>query len=221
MKYILITFYSLLVFSLYGQEIELFGGTSLIDYYDSEGRELTNFNNYSSDPGFQFGVTFDHIKIDSHHYSFFIQFEKYNGQISARSGGLGGGVRTTAEIEKSLISFGVHLLNRKIYKELKLGFAIVASGLVNESFSGTMKGYGGVDPATVPDIDLTEKYDQFNNSLYLGFMASLAYDIRLNDKFSLSPRYSFYLGATQEVRDFPTALRSMRHQFNLGIKRSI
>ena len=205
----------------FGQtSIELYGGYYKNYFYDN----LDIGRRYQSDytpgnNGYSLGIGIDRIKIERLRLRFTLQYDKYDGAIKVSDGGLGGGYTTKANIDKSLLTFGIFPVNFKILKALDINAGFELSSLIQESFEGTMSGYLLGQGAWSEDIK--DKYDTFNNNFYVGLKGRLAYGINIGKDLFLTPQYQFYFGLSNEFIQFPKDTKSMRHYFGVGIEKII
>ena len=204
--------------NLFSQNLEIIGGlnsNSFFNFVQSDGR----FNSsYNSEQGYTIRVGLGDIKLESLNFRFTLSYEKYGGEIDVSFYGLGGGTRTQAAIDKSVISLGVFPINFKIIDRIDLNFGFEISGLINENYSGTSSGHLMGDSWS---YDLNEKYDRYSAKMYFGLRGRIAYDFNVSEKLAISPQYSYYLGLSREFDKFPDETKSMRHFFGIGLQRKI
>lgn len=197
------------------QTIELRAGLNSNMYFDLQNGEAPyNTPSYSSEIGNYFGVSFKNLKVDSFYYEVSIAYENYGGTARARSGGLGGGRSVNAEINKSVISIGIIPFNQTLFKGLNLDAGFIFSFLIDETFNGSLTQAAGNIPTTT---SLMEEYNKFNSTVTLGLQARLNYSIAINEKYVLSPFYTYYFGILNEFTNFPARTKSMRHQLGIGL----
>jgi hypothetical protein len=199
------------------QSIEIIGGLNKNVFFDRGGGARFN-SSYTSELGFVGRIGLD-IKLDWLQTRFTLSFDKYSGKLTAHDGGQAGSYTTTADIDKSIISFGFFPINFKIIKRIDLNFGIEQSILIHERFNGTNSGYmiGG----STWDYNLEDRFDKYSSKGYFGLRGRLAYDFNLTDNLILSPQYSFYYGLSNEFIEFPEYTKSMRHYFCIGLEKKI
>lgn len=213
---ILLSFITCLLSTIQAQSYEIRAGIGLNKFYDFKVDDVPyNAPTYSSDLSSYFGVTIENLKIDDSPFDLSLAFENYSGSARSRTGGLGGGRAVSAEINKTLVSIGIHPFNQNIFKKLKLRAGFVVSVLLHETFSGTVTQSAGNSPTTT---SLQNEYEKFNSDFYFGLQASLSYDVKVKENFILFPYYSYYLGIINEFSDFPSQTKSMRHHLGIGIR---
>lgn len=205
--------------SVYGQSIELYGGLSNNRFHDYRQNEGRYSSSYEPGNGYSIGIAVDSIKADVMSLRLTLKFDKYAGSLKASGGGQGGGHTTEAQIEKSLISLGVFPVNLQILKRIDFNFGFEIARLVSESYVGTRSGWAMNQPAW--SYELEEMYEEYSSYMSFGISARLAYNLRIDETFSLSPQYSFYFGLVNEFGRFPEATKSMRHFLGLGIKKKL
>lgn len=203
---------------LFSQNIELIGGgsyNSFFEFHKDEGHYITS---YQPEWGCMFKVAIDDIKFEEQGLRFTLGYVNYGGKINAYNGGLGGGSRTLADVNKSVLSLGIYPFNFKILKRIDFNLGVEVSGLLHETFSGIIYSWTMGESTS---IVLEERYEKYSTSFYIGLQARLAYDIKIVEGWAISPQYSYYLGLSKEFVKFPTAARSMRHYFCIGIQRAL
>lgn len=216
LKQILIALLLIFNTSLFAQNLEVIAGLNQNQFFDYNQDEGSYYSSYQSDHGFAVRIGIEDIKVDWMNLRFTMGFEQYGGEIDVSGGGQGGDYRTTAEIDKSVLSLGLFPLNFKIWERIDLNFGLEFSALLNESYQGRIRGntLGGI-PRTE---SMEERYDNYSNKTHWGLRGRLAYDFEINDRYSISPQYSYYLGLTDEFSEFPEDTKSMRHYFSLGFQ---
>ena len=60
---------------------------------------------------------------------------------------------------------------------------------------------------------------KINKNFFFGIAAMISYDIRIKEKWYISPQYKFYLGLTKEFENTEANIKSMRHNISIGIIR--
>lgn len=206
-------------FSAIGQNIELYGGQNTNHFHDY-GQNVGHFqSSYNPGYGYSFGLAVDSIKADWMTLRFTLKFDKYSGSLTASDGGLGGGYTTEAEIEKSLISFGVFPFNFQIIKRIDFNLGFEISKLISESYKGTSSGWVMGQPNW--HYDLQERYSKYGSSISFGLSSRLAYNLQIGECITIYPQYSFYFGLSKEFIEFPESTKSVRHFIGIGIKKRV
>jgi len=219
MKKILTGLIILCSLTAYSQNIELIGGLNKNNFFDFQQNEGHFSSSYQPDYGYTIRLGVENITFDCLTLRFTLGFDKYEGELTASDGGLGGRYTTDAKIDKSVISLGVFPLNFKIVDRIDLNFGFELSGLIRENYSGTSSGWLMGNPDW--SYDLNDKYDKFNSKTYFGLRGRIAYDFNISDKLAISPQYSYYFGLVKEFDEFPEETKSMRHYFCIGLQRKL
>ena len=218
MRYFNTIFFLFIYLISHSQKLEVYGGLNYIQFFDIKNDVPYNNSLYDSSPSFSLGIGMDKLPLTDLPFRLTLGFDSYQGFAQARSGGLGGGRRTSVELRKSLISMGIYHPNEKIYKNLCMNVGLVISALISETFNGTTTTAAGNIPTT---IDLKQDREKFNSSLYLGFQARIKYYFQLKNEMNIFPYYAFYFGVSNEFITFPKSTKSMRHHLGLGINFSL
>ncbi len=224
MKKLLIGLFLLSSLSLFSQNIELIGGVNKNVFFNFPRNQGNFSSSYNADYGFSVRIGVDNIKNRRMSLRFTLGYDKYGGELTAIEGGLGGSHTTEAKINKSIISLGLFPLNFRIINKIDLNIGVELARLIYEQYSGTTSGFHmGHDSWSYNSwsYNLADKYDHFNAKTYVGIVARIAYDFNISDKWAISPQYSYYLGLSDEFKEFPETTKSMRHNFCIGIQRKI
>lgn len=219
MKKICFLLFSIICVVAVSQDIEIFVGPNqniFHDYSDGEG----HFNSsYKDRIGYSFGVGIENIKIDWLKLRLALSYEKYGGELAVTSGGLGGEFTTAADIDKSVVSFGIYPINLTFIKRFNFNAGIEISRLVYEDFSGTNKGW--IMGGDFWSYNIEDKYDRYSTRTIYGLKGRLAYDFKITESINLSPQYCFYYGLSHEFDEFPQETLSMKHFLGIGIKKTL
>jgi hypothetical protein len=220
MKIILVLLIIFNIHNLFGQNLEIFGGANKNVFHH---KTLNNdySTKYNSDKGFSVGIGIEHKsnKIDWYSIRFTLQFERYSGSFETSEGGLGSKNTTIAEIDKSVISFGFFPLNFNLFKRIDLGFGFLASGLIHESYNGTLSVWTMFQPTI--DYDLKDVYDRYSSKFYFGLQGRIAYKIKLSESIFIMPQYLYYYGLAKEFVELPKDTKSIRHYLCVGIMKKL
>lgn len=221
MKYIYIFILILFNFSIYSQSLELFGGMTLNKFYDTDDTRPRHNGTYSSGSDIFIGLGFHQVDMSDAKLGFTLTYEKYGGDLRGFSGGMGGGLTVDAKITKSILSFGIFPLDKKVFKEFNINEGFIFSKLIKETYNGSYKISITSNSSLSTNEELRDKYKSFSTSSQIGLKAGLSYDIYISDKVFLKPQYSFYFGLSKEIKEFPRTVKSMRHFLGVGIKRKL
>lgn len=159
----------------------------------------------------------DGIKMQRLPLRFTIGFENYGGEASGWDGGLGGGGMVYVNFRKTIITLGAYPINFRIIDRIDLNFGFEHSRLLTESYSGEIYSSGYKHPLTFICY-LEDRYDHYSEKTTSGLRGRIAYDHVLSDKWAVSAEYSYYLGLSPELDEFPESLRSRRHQAGIGLQ---
>lgn len=227
MKTFLSVILLLICVSLYSQNFAVFAGPNQNHFFDYIGpNDVRGHYQSTYTPGFGYtaGINTRTVKVFSLPMLFSLQFDHYSGGVQASDGGLGGGYTVTADVEKSVLSLGIYVLNFRVKNRLDLNFGCDVSGLIQEQYTGTYHhwmGGGGSVPPVNETTDLQVAYDKLNAAMYFGLRARIAYDLPVGKSVVLSPQFNYHIGLTPEFEVFPTGTRSMRFYVCLGIKQKL
>jgi hypothetical protein len=198
------------------KNVEVIAGLNQNQFFDLNRDEGHYYSSYQSELGYALRIGIEDVKVDWLNLRFTLGYDKYGGKIAVSDGGQGGGYTTTAEIDKSLLSLGIFPVNLKIWNRIDLNLGFEVSALVDENYRG--KRSGGITGAPSWNENLEDRYDSYSEKGYWGIRGRLAYDFTIDDRFSLSPQYSYYFGMSNEFKEFPEETKSMRHYFSIGVQ---
>lgn len=176
---------------MFSQNLEIIGGLNynrFFEFHKDDGHYITS---YKPEWGYMFKVAIDDVRFEEQNLRFTLGYMNYSGEINAYNGGLGGGSRTLADVNKSMLSLGIYPFNFKILKRIDFNLGVEMSGLIHESFSGNIYSWTMGESS---EIDLEECYDKYSASFFIGLQARLAYAIKIAEGWAISPQYSYYLG---------------------------
>lgn len=202
-------------FSISAQKFQFSSGVNLNNFFELQYDDRPyNASDYSSKYGGYFALGFEYMMYDTFPVYLTISYEYLGGKANVRSGGLGGGTAVNVETNKSVVSLGITPFKQKIYKQLNLKIGFVFSVLLKESFSGTKTVAAGNIPI---NMNLKEVSNSFNSKYYFGIQGAISYDISINNNLILVPHYNYYIGFSDEFKDFPRRTKAMRHSLGIGI----
>lgn len=217
MKKVLISFILLSSMSLWAQNLELFSGLSINNFYDLEKDNPHTSGSYSGDNSFMIGLGIDDIKLGKLPLRFTVGYNKYGGVISAGSGGMGGHQSTRVDVTKSVLNFGIYPVNLKLFGGLELNIGFEWSQLLQEEFSGTISSWS-MDNMTPTTKKFEDLHDKFSKKSHNGVSIRLARDIMITDKWSISPQYVCYIGLAKEFYAISRNVKSIHHNIAIGIQ---
>lgn len=217
LKQILIALFLLYNISFFAQKkVEVIAGLNQNQFFDLNQDGGHYYSSYQSELGYTLRIGIEDVKVDWLKLRFTLGFDKYGGNIDVSDGGQGGSYNTTAEIDKSILSLGLFPLNFNIWERIDLNFGLEFSALIDEKYRGKRSGGNIGTPSW--DENIEDSYSSYSEKAIWGFRGRLAYDFYIDDRLSFSPQYSYYLGMSNEFKEFPKETRSMRHYFSIGIQ---
>ncbi|MCX7985821.1 MAG: hypothetical protein N2662_02645 [Bacteroidales bacterium] len=202
---------------LFAQKIEVFGGACYNIFHDYNKNEGHYMSSYKSEFGYSSGFGIDSITIDKIPFRFTLQLDKYGGKIDVSDGGLGGGYKTVATVDKLIISLGIFPVNLMIFKKIEINIGLIISRLIDETFIGTSSGWMLNQPSW--SYNLHDIYDRFSSSTYTGLQGRIACDFKAFKSVWITPQYFYYYGISDEFTKLDT--KSKRHYIGIGIKKRI
>lgn len=202
------------------QKIELYSGALKNHFYDSNKEDPHNASSYKGNWGYSLGFAIDSLKFEWHTLRVAVQYDNYSGRMFARSGGLGGSYAIDGQINKHIVALSIYPINiRKLLQHMQLSIGFTGSFLLKETFSGEYSGWN-INEGTYSG-SLNDKYSSYSTDFTFGVQSLINYSFRISESFEIVPQYSFYLGLSKELINRPTDMKSIRHYFVIGIRKSI
>lgn len=202
-----------------GQNFEISGGVNRNKFGDFH-REVGHFiSDYTPDYGYSFGMSISNFKIDTLPMRLSLRIDNYKGKFYTTSGGRGGAQKTEAEIEKTTIGLGFYPVNFAILKKIELGIGGELSFKINDKTTGYKSSWSMGAPGTYMTIENDSV--KINKNFFWGFSGRISYDLKINETWFVSPQYKYHLGWSDEFKNTEAKIKSLRHNFEIGIIRRI
>jgi hypothetical protein len=203
----------------YGQLLEFFGGPNTNRFYDLQKNQGHFDAKYTPGLGYSIGLGIQDIKLDQLSIQCFFKFDHYTGDIDIRTGGMAGSISLKAGISKDVIGFDIYPLNFVVRKNLRLSLG----GEFNYLLQGKVAGYRNSWMITGAGnyVNLDNDSIHLSKNSNWGLIGCISYDLEILKDWFIVPQYSFYLGVTEEFRDFEAMTKSYRHYLWVGIVRKI
>lgn len=206
-----------LVFVLgYSQSVGISPGMSYGRFYDFRKSEGHFLKEYQSQFGNSFSIEIKDIPIDTlFKIGFSINYQNYGGYFLTRNGGLGGSTTEEGEITKHVIGMEFYPFHIIIHRHFRLNFGISYSRLMAYKLSGTRSWWAAGPPLNTGTSELND-LENFVKPFYWGLISSFGYEFTAGN-IKIEPRYSYYLGVSNDFNKLQAATSSMRHNFVLSI----
>ncbi|MCD4795073.1 MAG: hypothetical protein K8R54_17715 [Bacteroidales bacterium] len=199
------------------QDIEIFGGINKNYFFDFEKENPHFRSEYFSDYGYSLGLSISKLKFDSIPIRLSVIIDNYKGKLKITSGGLGYSQTTEAEVEKTTIGLLIYPLNLNILKNGQINLGALFTYKINFKSSGNFTSWSIGDPYIYEEKLIKIK----NNDFIFGINGRASYDLKIMNNWYISPQYKFYIGLTNEFKDLQTNVKSLRHIFEISIKKKI
>ncbi|MDF1694314.1 MAG: hypothetical protein P1U56_00690 [Saprospiraceae bacterium] len=218
--YFVITFIlSIGVQDTQAQSIDGYIGLNLNRFFDtSKDDRPYNRSVYNSNPNLTFGISFNDIYIFRDPIDFSINFERYGGEVSGRTGGLGGGTSIKATTYKNVVSLIILPLKFRLGSFFEFKYGLNLGMLLSESVEGTRTTSAGNSPTSQ---SLQKDQVPFNSKLNFGLIGQVKYLIPISEKITILPFYQYYFGLSKEFRNFPKNTKSMRHCLGFMVRNNL
>ncbi len=199
---------------MFGQHLELFGAMNWNNFHDYNN-ERYQISEYKPGNGYSFAISIDDIAFKEAALRFTFRLDNYSGEIYTRSGGLAGFNITKASVEKYSLGFEVFPLNFKILKALRINIGGSFNFLISEKLSGYKQSWFPSSPSD--PVLLDGNTVELSNNFTFGIISRIAYNIKIAEKWYISPQYQFFFGLSNEFIKIQAKTKSMRHYLGLGI----
>jgi hypothetical protein len=204
---------------VYSQTVGINSGVSYGRFYDVSKNDVYLYKEYQAQPGISFGIEVKDIATDTlFKLGIALNYQNYGGHFLTRSGSHGGFTTEQGEITKHVIGIELYPFHFKIHRHIRFNFGISYNRLITYKLSGTKSWwYSDGSPLNI-DTGTTylNQLEHFVNPYYWGLISSLGYEFKIG-KITVEPRYSYYLGISQDFNRLNAATSSMRHNFVLSI----
>lgn len=214
MKKLFIILSCLSSFTLLAQNVEFFAGPTKNMFYDFKERSPHNDASYKSGYGYSLGLAIEDVKIDWMVLRFTLRYDQYSGSTNSYNAVGTASYTQDLDFDKSILSFGVFPINRKLFNTIDWNLGIEAARLLSESSTGSWSNTQAEQPNQSGEVS---KDLRFNAKSYFGLTTRFAYDLPINEHLSITPQYIFNFGLSNE---FGSA-KSVRHFLGIGIKKHL
>lgn len=204
---------------LSAQELDIFHGLVLNDFYLAPAYRGLYYNYYDSGRGLSSGAGFHfgwRPRLGSRAE---LRFQQYRGGFRANTNGLGGGTTFKATVhtqELSLTLYPVQLIRIEQYFEF--GAGLTMSYILREYLNGDSYLINGTTTTASPIY--AEKPD-FSNSFGFGLSLRLAGVFPLEKGWQLVTQYGLYAGLTQRFSHYARGTSNVLNLFELGVRKKL
>lgn len=176
---------------------------------------------YSSKLGYSFNLALEDLPFNDFPMRLSLDFGRQQNQIHIEDGGLGGGHRSDANIDKYLLGVSACPIHLKIPHVLHLFLGGYFNMVVHDNSTGNKLSW----LRGTPDLIAPFKPRTFpiNRTGNFGLAAILSCPIPLKSGYALVPTYTCHLGLTPEYTNNigTSSPKLIRHQFSLGISKQL
>ena len=208
---------SVFTFTSYAQNIEYTAGFNHNVLYDTQDDSPFTSTSYQSKSGFYGHVAIEDIKFEWMKFRFTLGMEHLQGEFTASEGGQSGGTTNTGDYKKTNITFGVYPINKLLLRHIDFNLGIEVSKRFQETLNGTSTISSQKNSGST--VTLNERYNDFTKGVNTGIKARLAYDLKFNETWLISPQYEFYFGLNHEFNKLPKRTKSIRHYIGIGMQK--
>jgi len=209
----------LLISNSFGQTVEISGGANRNNYFDFQKQDGHLITEYNHGYGFSFGLSLSDFKIDTLPMRISLLVDQYKGRFYTSNGGLGGSNETEAKVNRTTLGIGLFPVNLNIYNNFQISLGGEFSLKLFDQISGHKSTWRMGVPPTY--IELEHDSAKNNKNLFFGICGRMSYDILIKENWYISPQYKFYFGLTDEFEHTEAKIKSMRHNFLIGIIRKL
>ena len=208
-----------IISNLSGQNIELSGGLNRNHYFDWQKSEGHFMSDYTPGSGYCADLSLSDLKYDIFTIKVSFLLDNYKGSFYTEDGGMGGASKTVAEVERTTIGIGIYPLNFSVVSRIYLSFGAEFSYKISDNTNGYKSGWVMYGPTTYMTIENDSM--KINKDFVWGISAGAGYALKLSTDWSITPQYKLYLGMSDEFTNTEARIRSLRHNFKIGIIKRI
>lgn len=197
----------------FAQSFELAAGFNINTFYEFIEENPHYASEYTNGNGYAIKGSIENLRLlDSIlPIRLEINYTNYKGHSEIRTGGQSYGQTEYADIDKSVLGFGIYPLLLRIHKGFRVELGLEVDFLVSDNSSGYYQSWSMNNPAETGEIP--EK----NNTLTFGAILQTGYAFTLKNNWFIYPRYHLYAGITDDFGN----THSLRNQFEVGLIRRI
>ncbi|MBK8623181.1 MAG: outer membrane beta-barrel protein [Saprospiraceae bacterium] len=213
-KFLFIICFFCLSSNVSGQKYYVFAGgnASGLHHTSSDNKFTKGFDNFHFD--YCFGIDISEIYLGKWPFLVNFRFEKTRGNIdfSKSANGFFNFINHYSEVSQSAIGLGFYPINVNIRKN----FFIHLGGETSVNISGQLSDEN--DYKTFFEYGTSVQSASSDQSVFRSFNAGLSamfsYDLPVNEKLTISPRFRVYVGLTNELRNdvINSSLRTMSYE---------
>ncbi|MBT8194857.1 MAG: outer membrane beta-barrel protein [Bacteroidia bacterium] len=181
------------------QNIEVFGGVVMNQYYDNEDQNPRYSSDYSSRAGFNTEIAIDSLNWDSLHVRFSVGFERYSSDLEIANNG----TYEKVIFNKSVLTFAVYPANFKFFDMIDFNAGLKYSLHLSDSYTGI------------------EKSEIKSTKMNLGISARLAFDFNISNELVFSPQLGYFFGFGSELDGLVKEARTNRYYINIGLQKKL
>ena len=221
MKYFFVCFLLLiLLVSVNAGDITLSAGINNNSFFKVSNDDFVE-TEYTDKIGFSFGIGIEGIKVYLLNTSYVLKYVQYGGDIYTHEYVVSHSFATNAETKKSIITLGIYPVNIKIFSHrLCVTAGFESNTLIFDKTTGTKSGVLYPVPESEFTLSLEENNIEINKRIIYGICGSAGYEIFINEKFKIRPRYLFYYGLTTDFINIEAETKSLRHNFEIVLIKS-
>jgi len=220
-KTILVLSLSIIFLYMNAQVIGVFGGGNINTNYHFREIHRVSSKCFPAKLGYSVGLGLEFIKIANQPIRITCSFDNFNGGIINRFVAGGGSSDFSAIYNKQILGFGVHLLNLKTKKNMRIGIVGNYNLLIHEKLNGFSRSNTG-------PIFTTKTYDENDIKMSknsFGLTGSIGFERNLNKSLFIMPQFSIYFGLTKEFNsdwlNYRKSPLAFRIKFDMGIYKKI
>lgn len=187
-----------------------------ISFPKSSSNSFTSSNNqFNLD--FSLGVNWKNVMLDWMKTDFTLRFERYNGQASYYSGGLGGGGGFDVDIAISKLSLGFypfHISKDSSIIHFDLGFESSARLMdhVKGEFHSWQMSQGS------KEFTVNQRNYRMASFFTMGIVPKVSLNVEVNKKHKILPLFMAYIPVSREFVNADNTIKSLRFYFGLEFR---
>lgn len=202
------------------QNFEITGGVNRNCFYDFNKEDLHFHSDYTRGFGYSVGLGLSNVTCKEFNLRYAVRLENYEGSFYCTNGGIAQYTSTSAKVRKTVLALDFSPMNFIVTEHIHIGLGGECSFLLGNKTSGTKLSWTQTDPiGTIVEIENDSV--KINRKFFCGIIASAGYTFQWDESWSFAVQYRYYLGLMNEFENTEARIKSMRHNFEIGILRKL
>lgn len=201
------------------QTLAMYPGLSYGGFYDIQKSEGDYTQEYDPQFGFNLGVEIKDIALDSvYKIALAVNYQRYGGGFYTQ-GTSYSYTYDQGTITKHVLGLEFYPINIHLFNNLRWSLGLSLNTLLTYKMYGKRIWSSNYPYGPSGNVDLND-IDGFVKRFYWGVNSTIGYEFEVGN-IRFEPRYSYYLGLTEEFDHLQAATKSMRYSIQLSFGYSL